>query len=415
MRYHTTQDASLLKEKFDTISLHLNEKAKRVWCAAEARSHNKLFKKGGSILVQKATGISLPTIRKGLREIAGRNELEPNKVRKAGGGRKKVTSKYPQILKDLESLVEPLSRGDPESPLRWTCKSVRNLAQELNKKGYKLSFRTVGELLAELDYSLQGNKKTKEGKSHPDRDRQFKYINKAVKIFQNNHLPAISVDTKKKENVGEYKNVGKEYRPKGKPLETNTHDFPDKELGKAAPYGVYDLTKNRGWVSVGVSHDTAEFAVNTIRTWWYKLGQTLYKKAKSLLITADCGGSNGYRNRLWKIELQKLANELKKNIHVLHFPPGTSKWNKIEHRMFSFITMNWRGKPLATLETIINLIGNTKTKSGLAIEVVLDNKKYEAGKKISDQEFDLVNVKYCGFHREWNYVIKPQANNKKRA
>lgn len=398
----------LIKEKFDAMSPYLNERALRIWCATEVKNHNKIFEKGGNTIVQRATGVSYPTIRAGLRELASKKKLDKNRIRNHGGGRKKITEEHPNLLHDLELLVEPLSRGDPESSLRWTCKSVRNLAEELNRKGYPLSFRTVCDLLAELDYSLQSNKKTKEGMSHPDRDRQFKYINKVVKLFQKNHLPAISVDTKKKENIGDYKNSGKEYRPKGNPIKTNTHDFPNKKLGKAAPYGVYDLVQNKGWVSVGISHDTAEFAVNTIRSWWYKMGKPLYKKADRLLITADCGGSNGYKGRLWKWALQNLANELKKEIHVCHFPPGTSKWNKIEHRMFSFITLNWRGKPLTTLETVINLIGNTKTKNGLAIKVIADKKKYKKGKKISNQVFNLINIKRRNFHGEWNYIIKPQ-------
>lgn len=399
----------LIKEKFDSISSYLNERALRIWCATEVKNHNKEFGRGGSTAVHRATGISYPTIRSGLCELADKKKLDKNKIRRPGGGRKKITDKYPDLLHDLESLVEPLSRGDPESPLRWTCKSVRNLSEELHNKGYSLSFRTVCDLLAELDYSLQSNKKTNEGMSHPDRDRQFRYINKVVKLFQKSNLPTISVDTKKKENIGEYKNVGKEYRPKGNPIKTNTHDFPNKELGKAAPYGVYDLKQNKGWVSVGISHDTAEFAVNTIRSWWRKMGKPLYKNADRLLITADCGGSNSYKTRLWKWELQKLSNELKKEIHICHFPPGTSKWNKIEHRMFSFITMNWRGKPLETLETIINLIGNTKTKNGLAIKVIADKNKYEKGRKISDEDFKLINIKHRNFHGEWNYIIKPKS------
>jgi len=407
------QDANLkrlllIKEKFDSISPYLNERALRIWCATEVKNHNKIFGKGGNTIVHRATGISYPTIRSGLLELANKKKLDKNKIRKPGGGRKKLRDKYPTLLYDLELLVEPLSRGDPESPLRWTCKSVRNLAEELNKKGYPLSFRTICDLLVELDYSLQSNRKTKEGEDHFDRDKQFRYINKTVKFFQRNNFPSISVDTKKKENIGEYKNSGKEYCPKGTPIKTNTHDFPNKELGKAAPYGVYDLMKNKGWVSVGISHDTAEFAVNTIRSWWYKMGKPLYKKADRLLITADCGGSNGYKSRLWKWELQKLSDELKKEIHVCHFPPGTSKWNKIEHRMFSFITMNWRGKPLESLETIINLIGNTKTKNGLSIKVIVDKNKYEKGKKISDEDFSLIHIKKCKFHGEWNYMIKPK-------
>jgi transposase len=398
----------LIKDKFDMISSYLNERTLRIWCATEVRNYNKLFGSGGSTVVHRATGISYPTIRAGIQELTEKKKLDKNRIRKVGGGRKKLREKYPDLLNDLELLVEPLSRGDPESPLRWTCKSVRNLATELNSKGYKVSFKKVCDLLNDLGYSLQSNQKTKEGQKHPDRDKQFKYINKAVKIFQKKGLPVISVDTKKKENIGEYKNSGKEYSPKGKPIKTNVHDFPNKELGKAAPYGVYDLAKNEGWVSVGISSDTAEFAVDTIRTWWYKMGKPIYKRSQRILVTADCGGSNGYKNRLWKWELQNLSNEIKKEIHVCHFPPGTSKWNKIEHKMFSFITMNWRGKPLTTLETVVNLIGNTKTRTGLKVKVAIDNKKYEKGKKISDENFKLINIKRKIFHGEWNYIIKPK-------
>src|SRR3990167_8463448 len=335
------QDASfntllLIKEKFDGISAYLNERAMRIWCATEVNNYNKIFGSGGVTVVHRATGVSRPTIYSGMRELPKRkNNLDISCIRRAGGGRKKITQEYPDLLKNLDVLVEPFSRGDPESPLRWTSKSVRNLAEELTSAGYDISFRTVCDLLIELEYTLQSNKKSKEGMSHPDRNDQFIFINKTVIKFQKNGFPVISVDTKKKENIGEYKNSGKEYRHKGQPVKVSTHDFSNKKLGKAAPYGVYDLTNNKGWVSVGISHDTAEFAVNTIKTWWYKIGKLQYKKSKSLLITADCGGSNGYKVRLWKWELQKLANELKMEINVCHFPPGTSKWNKIEHKMFS--------------------------------------------------------------------------------
>lgn len=407
------QDASFItllniKEKFDGLSVYLNERSIRLWCATEANNYNKTFGSGGITVVERATGVSRPTIYAGIRELKSNKKTEASRIRSIGGGRKKITQEYPKLLKHLESLVEPLSRGDPESPLRWTSKSVRNLADELIIKGYPVSFKTVCTLLSDLDYSLQSNKKTKEGMGHPDRNEQFNFINKTVKKFQKELCPVISVDTKKKENIGEYNNSGKEYRPKGQPIKVNTHDFPNKKLGKAAPYGVYDVTKNKGWVSVGISHDTAEFAVNTIRAWWRKIGKVQYKKRKRLLITADCGGSNGYKVRLWKWELQKLANELKIEIHVCHFPPGTSKWNKIEHRMFSYISKNWRGVPLATIETVINLIGNTKTKNGLTVDVILDKNQYEKGKKISDEEFNSINIKCNRFHGEWNYIVKPK-------
>lgn len=378
-----------IKEKFDALSFCLNEKSIRLWCATEARNYNKQFCCGGVMAIHQATEVSRPTIYAGLRELKNKKQELSDRIRKSGGGRKKITEKYPNILVDLENLVEPLSRGDPESPLRWTCRSVRNLRDELAKQGYSISFRTICDCLVDLDYGLQSNRKTKEGAQHPDRNEQFNYINEMVKQFQKKRFAVISVDTKKKENLGEYRNTGKEYCPKGK------------------PYGVYDLSHNKGWVSVGISADTAEFAVNTIRSWWYKMGQTLYSKSNQLLITADGGGSNGYRVRLWKWELQKLANELKKEIYVSHFPPGTSKWNKIEHRLFSFITMNWRGKPLINLETVVNLIGNTKTKKGLSVKVMVDKKRYEKGIKISEEEFKTINIQQAVFHGEWNYIIKP--------
>jgi len=408
MREVELNDVLLLQEKFKEIEPYLNERSLRIWCATEADTYNKTFGSGGNTVVHRATGVSYPTIRAGLSELREKDKKEISRVRQKGGGRKKVTDRYPNILHDLELLVEPLSRGDPESALRWTCKSVRNLAEELQAKNYSVSFRTICDLLESLDYSLQGNKKTKEGSSHPDRDKQFRYINKAVKVFQKERCPVISVDAKKKENIGEYKNNGKEYCPKGAPVKVNTYDFPNKILGKAAPYGVYDLVQNKGWVSVGISSDTAEFAVNTIREWWKRSGKKEYSTSSKILITADCGGSNGYKNRLWKWELQQFANAIKKEIHVCHFPPGTSKWNKIEHRLFSFITMNWRGKPLTDLETIVNLIGHTKTKTGLTVDVVVDKNQYEKGRKISDDDFQSIKLKMKIFHGEWNYVIKPK-------
>jgi transposase len=400
----------LIKDKFDSISYYLNEKALRIWCATEAKNYNKIFGSGGVTAVHRATDVSRPTIYAGLNDLKSRKKKNKSTIRKPGGGRKKITSIHPSLLEGLENLVEPLSRGDPMSPLRWTTKSVRNLAEELNEKGYSISFRTICDLLCELEYSLQSNRKTKEGKDHPDRNKQFEYINTLVKKFQKKYFPVISVDTKKKENIGEFKNSGKEYCPKGTPIKVNKYDFPNKELGKVAPYGIYDLTKNKGWVTVGISSDTAEFAVNSIRSWWYKMGRPIYKKTNRILITADCGGSNGYKNRLWKWELQKLADELKMEISICHFPPGTSKWNKIEHKMFSFITMNWRGRPLVNLETVINLIGNTKTKKGLTIKVITDKKQYEKGIKISDEDFNLINIKKSKFHGEWNYIIRPRKN-----
>jgi transposase len=396
-----------IKEKFDALFFCLNERALRLWCATEAKNYDKQFGRGGVMVVHQATAISRPTIYSGLRELKSKRKKTPDRVRNIGGGRKSLIKKNPNLLIDLENLVDPLSRGDPESPLRWTCKSVRNLAEELNNQGYSISFRSVCDCLSTLEYSLQSNRKTKEGSNHPDRNEQFLYINNLVKKFQKKNFPVISVDTKKKENIGEYRNVGKEYCPKGEPLKVKKDDFPDKELGKVAPYGIYDLNYNKGWVSVGLSADTAEFAVNAIRSWWNQMGKPLYKKTDQLLVTADGGGSNGHRVRLWKWELQKLANELNVEIHVCHFPPGTSKWNKVEHRLFSFITMNWRGKPLVNLEAVVNLIGSTKTKKGLSVKVIVDENKYQKGIKISDDEFKLINIKKAKFHGEWNYVIKP--------
>ena len=408
MKENSLEKILLIKEKFDALSFYLHERALRIWCATEANNYDQEWGRGGKTAVHRATGVSYATIRAGFTELSQEEKLDASKIRRAGGGRKKITDKHPKLLGDFESLIEPFTCGDPESPLRWTCKSVRNIADELNNKGYVLSFRKVCDLLSELNYSLQGNKKTLEGNNHPDRNQQFNYINKVVKLFHKNNCPTISVDTKKKENIGIYKNGGKEYQPKKTPVKVNTHDFPNKELGKAAPYGIYDIKQDKGWVSVGISHDTAEFAVNTIRSWWAEMGEHFYKDADKLLITADCGGSNSYKTRLWKWELQKLANEMNKEIHVCHFPPGTSKWNKIEHRMFSFITMNWRGTPLETLETIVSLIGGTKTKTGLEIKVIADKNTYEKGRKISDEDYQLINIKPRKFHGEWNYIIKPQ-------
>ena len=393
-----------IKEKFEALSFCLNERSRRIWAAIEARSYGW----GGITMVSQAVGIDSKTIRKGLSELEDPGRLAEHRVRKSGGGRKKLTDKYSNLVRDLDSLVDPVTRGDPESPLLWTCKSTYKLADELTRQDYAISQRTVWKLLFELGYRLQANKKTKEGAHHPDRNAQFEYIYETVRFFQKEHHPVLSVDTKKKENLGNFKNNGKEYGQKNHPREVNGHDFPDKRLGKVSPYGVYDISRNKGWVSVGISHDTAEFAVNTIRSWWYKMGQPFYEKSDKLLITADCGGSNGYRVRLWKRELQKLANELNRTIHVCHFPPGTSKWNKIEHRMFSYISENWRGRPLITRETVVNLIGNTNTKKGLEIQAQLDENVYEKGIKVSDEEMKNLHIEKEEFHGEWNYRILPQ-------
>ena len=390
-----------VNKKFQQLSNCFNEKSKRIWAATEANSIGR----GGIAIVNKATGIDFKTIRKGIKELS--NTINTDRIRTIGGGRKKIKNTQVSILYDLEKLLEPITRGDPESPLLWTSKSTYKLTKELNSQGYSISQKSVYSLLVDLDYSLQSNRKRNEGVNHPDRNEQFEYIYKKIKQFQAKGHPTISVDTKKKEIIGEYKNQGREYKKQGKPLDVNMHDFPDKLLGKVAPYGVYDIGKNKGWVSVGISADTAQFAVNTIRNWWYIMGKPEYHKITELLITADCGGSNGYRVKLWKYELQKLANELAIKITVCHFPPGTSKWNKIEHRMFSYITQNWRGRPLETRETVVQLISNTTTKAGLTIKAILDKTIYDKGIEISEDDMKKVNERKCKFHGEWNYIINP--------
>ena len=390
---------SAIKDEFDDISYSLDERRTRLWCAARARAHNRIYGKGGVMVVHKATNISRPTIYSGLKELKSEDKLDKKHIRKKGGGRKKITEQAPNILVDLENLIEPLTRGDPESPLRWTCQSTYNLCDELVSQGYKISQRKVWDLLSELGYSLQSNRKTEEGASHPDRNAQFEYINEMVNKFHSGGLPAISVDTKKKEKIGNYANKGQEYQKKGQAKKVRIYDFIDKKLGKVAPYGIYDLSKNEGFVSVGISSDTAEFAVNSIRSWWSEMGRMDYGDAGELLITADCGGSNGYRVRLWKVELQKLADEIGMAINVCHFPPGTSKWNKIEHKMFCHISKNWRGEPLITRETVVNLIGSTKTNKGLKIKAQLDQKIYQKGKKITDDELKAVYLEKSEFHR----------------
>ena len=396
----------IIKNKYEQLALYFNERQKRLWCATEALS----LKKFGVTIVSKATKISPPTVYAGIKEIRNKEKLHPNKIRKKGGGAKKLIKKQPTLLKDLEEIIEPTIKGNPENLLRWTSKGTEKLAKALNKKGYKISPNSVRTMLKELNYSLQLNKKDKDGDSHNiDRVKQFQDINKKSQNFQNKKCPVISVDTKKKELIGNFKSNGREYCKKKTPIKVNAHDFPEEE-GKVAPYGVYDIGSNKGWVSVGVTKDTAEFAVNTIRSWWYKMGQESYSKAKKILIMADCGGSNGYRVKLWKFELQKLSNELNMDIHVSHFPPGTSKWNKIEHRMFSYISKNWRGRPLITKETVVQLISNTTTKTGLKIQSQLDLRKYEIGKKISKKQMGNLNLKEFKFCGKWNYKIIPQKN-----
>ena len=382
----------------------LDEHGRRRFAAAEAASAGY----GGVIAVARATGIARSTIGRGLSELRAGEGPEAGRIRRPGGGRRPLSETDPSLLDDLRALVEPQTRGDPQSPLLWTCKSLRKLARGLCDMGHKIGRTVVGELLHELGYRLQANRKTREGGQHPDRDAQFHYINGRVKEALAAGEPAISVDTKKKELVGDFKNAGREWRPKGKPEDVRVHDFVIPELGRAVPYGVYDLAANAGWVSVGVDHDTAAFAANAIRSWWKLMGRQRYPKASRLLITADGGGSNGSRVRLWKLELQKLADDLGIPITVCHLPPATSKWNKIEHRLFSFITANWRGKPLVSHRVIVELIAATTTKAGLTVRCELDQNAYPAGIKVSDAEMQVVKLTPHDFHVEWNYTVSPK-------
>ena len=383
----------------------MSEKLRRLWAGAEAQTLGR----GGIAAVSQATGLSRATIGSGLRELkqGGTRPVPETRVRRKGGGRKALTESDPAVLKDLEELVEPSTRGHPQSALRWTCKSTTKLAEELRRRGHRIGPRTVAELLHALDYSLQANRKTREGSSHPDRNAQFEHINRRIQIFQQRGQPVVSVDTKKKELVGDFKNGGQEWQPKGAPEPVRVHDFIDKKLGKAIPYGVYDVAGNRGWVSVGTDHDTAEFATETIHRWWRNMGSPSYPKAKELLILADGGGSNSSRTRLWKIALQRLADQTGIVVSVCHFPPGTSKWNKIEHRMFSHITENWRGRPLISHEVIVNLIGNTTTKKGLTIQAELDTNIYPTGIEVTDEDLARVRIEPDAFHGDWNYRILP--------
>jgi hypothetical protein len=393
----------MLAAKYGALEAALNERTRRLWAGTEALA----FGRGGIATVMRATGLSRNTVVRGIRETTEACPLDVARVRAPGAGRKAKAVLDPGLKRALERLVEPLSRGDPESPLRWTCKSTRRLAKELADEGYQVSHRLVAELLHELDYSLQGNLKTKEGTRHPDRNAQFEYINRRVSDEMARNQPAISVDTKKKELVGDFKNGGREWRPQGNPEEVRVHDFLDKKLGKAIPYGVYDLARNAGWVSVGMDHDTAAFAVNTIRRWWRTMGRPAYPRARALLIVADSGGSNGSRVRLWKWELHRLACQTGLAIHVCHLPPGTSKWNKIEHRLFSFISQNWRGRPLLTHATIVNLIANTRTATGLKVRCELDTKRYPNKVKISNAQMAKIRLTPDTFHGDWNYVVRP--------
>ncbi len=403
---------SAIRERFKNLEWVLDERLRRLYAASEA----KVLGHGGITLVQKATGVARNSIKLGLKELL-KSQQEgvvegdvSRRLRRVGGGRKATVKDDVKLLEALESLVEPVTRGDPESVLRWTCKSLRQLETELRSQGYVVSHTSIGDLLRKLGYSLQGNRKTLEGGDHPDRNAQFEFINARAEDAIHNGQPVISVDTKKKELVGQYKNGGKELRPKGEPEQVKVYDFVDKDLGRANPYGVYDITNNLGWVSVGTDHDTASFAVATIRRWWFGMGKELYPDARELLITADGGGSNGSRVRLWKLELQNLANELGIPIRVSHFPPGTSKWNKIEHRLFSYISMNWRGKPLVSHETIVNLIAATTTRKGLKVRAELDSGHYPTGIKVTDEELKTVRIFRDEFHGEWNYSILPAEN-----
>jgi hypothetical protein len=382
----------------------MNERLRRQWAAAEATALGW----GGISAVVAATGLSHNTVDRGIQELAGRWRPVPTDgIRRKGGGRKPITESDPSIVRALELLVEPATRGDPESPLRWTCKSTPRLAGELRRQGHRVSARTVAKLLIAAGFSLQSNRKTKEGGHHPDRDAQFQHINDRVLAFQKRGQPVISVDTKKKELAGNFKNAGREWRRTGQPLEVRVHDFLDKTKGKAIPYGVFDLTNNQGWVSVGIDHDTASFAAEAIARWWLKMGRKRFPKARQLLITADGGGSNGSRCRLWKIALQQLADRTGLELSVCHFPPGTSKWNKIEHRLFCHITQNWRGKPLVSHQVIVNLIAKTTTHAGLRVRAELDTRQYPAGIKVSDEQLAQVRIKKDDFHGDWNYDIIP--------
>ena len=404
------QDAQTIRRirrKYRALRVEMDERGRRQWAAVEARELGW----GGVTTVAHATGLSRTTITAGLRELglpARQRAAEAARVRRPGGGRRPLTETDPGLMAALEALIEPATRGDPESPLRWTCKSTRRLADELTHGHHPVSVNTVAALLRQAGYSLQANRKTREGASHPDRNAQFEHINTSVRSCHDGGQPAISVDAKKKELVGDFKNAGREWHPRGEPEEVRVHDFMDKTLGKAIPYGVYDILNNQGWVSVGIDHDTAQFAVNSIRTWWKKMGRRRFPRARQLLITADGGGSNSHRSRLWKVSLQKLADELGLKLVVCHFPPGTSKWNKIEHRLFSFITQNWRGRPLVSHQAVVNLIAATTTKTGLVVKAALDNHTYDTGVKVTDEEVARLRLAPHPFHGEWNYTLFPR-------
>jgi hypothetical protein len=405
------KNVEVLQHKYELLSPLMNERMRRQWGACEAMS----LPRGGFALVAQATGLSRTTLWAGKRELqeqaSGSSEdKELERVRRFGGGRHGIEADDHTLLSDLKELLESATRGDPQAPLLWTSKSTRNLAEELNRQGHRVNYRTVAALLHDLDYSLQANRKTKEGTSHPDRNAQFEHINRQVHAFQKRGQPVISVDTKKKELLGNFRNSGREWHRRGHPEEVHSKTFPDKARGEVIPAGVYDMTFNQGWVSVGIDHNTAEFAVETIRRWWREMGLPLYSEATDLLITVDAGGSNSVRARLWKVELQCLADEIGLKITVRHFPPGTSKWNKIEHRLFSHITQNWRGKPLRSRAVVVNLIGETKTRAGLQVQADLDTNSYPTGIKVSDEQLAAVHLKRAKFHGDWNYTIYPREN-----
>lgn len=408
---HGMQDAAMIERirtKYKSLVPVMDERSRRQWAAAEALELGW----GGVSTVSKATGLSRNTISAGIGELRHR-ELHPDEVtsrrlRSEGAGRKRLVDLDTGLLQALERLVAPATRGHPESPLRWTCKSTRKLADELKQEKHIVSERTVARLLKQEGYSLQANRKTREGSDHPDRNAQFEHINKQVIATQRKGHPVISVDTKKKELIGEFKNGGQEWQPKRTPVPVNVHDFPDRHLGKAIPYGIYDLANNAGWVNVGITHATAEFAVASIRRWWREIGKDRFPGATELMITADGGGSNSSRNRLWKKSLQAFANQVGMTLKICHFPPGTSKWNKIEHRLFCFITKNWRGRPLTSYEVIVNLIASTTTKQGLTVQAALDTATYQIGIEVTDEELSQLNIVRAKFHGEWNYSIKPQ-------
>ncbi len=408
---HDAPAIERIRRKFDVLGPLMDERMRRQWAAAEADELGW----GGVSAVASATGLSRTTITAGLRELRHRAEHAddpiPPRIRRPGGGGKWLTDTDPGLLPALEALVDPVTRGDPDSPLRWTCKSTRRLAEELTRRGHPISPRSVAALLTDAGYSLQANRKTREGARHPDRDAQFGYINAQVAALQRRGQPVVSVDTKKKELVGDFKNGGREWQPRGRPEEVRVHDFQDKELGKAIPYGVYDITNNQGWVSVGIDHDTAPFAARSIRRWWEEMGAGHFPRARELAITADGGGSNSCRSRLWKVALQGLADAVGLRLRVLHFPPGTSKWNKVEHRLFCHITQNWRGQPLVSRAAIVSLIGSTTTRAGLTVRAALDTGRYETGIKVSDEELAAVQLTPHEFHGDWNYTIKPRRHN----